>query len=77
MARVILTSTNICPKRAMLLKTKFLAPAYNTKSVGRERLMERLTPRSARKLVLISAPAGYGKTTLISQWLHTHERTFC
>lgn len=61
----------------MLLKTKFLAPAYNTKSVGRERLMERLTPRSARKLVLISAPAGYGKTTLISQWLHTHERTFC
>lgn len=61
----------------MLLKTKFLAPAYNTKSVGRDRLMERLAPRSARKLVLISAPAGYGKTTLISQWLHTHERAFC
>ncbi len=61
----------------MLLKTKFLAPAYNTRSVGRDRLLARLAPRSARKLMLISAPAGYGKTTLVSQWLHTHERPFC
>jgi len=61
----------------MLLQTKFLAPAYNSKSVERSRLLDRLGPRSARKLVLISAPAGYGKTTLVSQWLHSHEKDFC
>jgi len=27
--------------------------------------------------VLVSAPAGYGKTTLVSQWLHSHEKDFC
>jgi len=61
----------------MLLQTKFLAPAYNAKSVTRNRLLDRLEPRSARKLVLISAPAGYGKTTLVSQWLHSHDKDFC
>jgi len=61
----------------MLLQTKFLAPAYNAKSVERSRLIERLQPRNARKLVLIAAPAGYGKTTLVLQWLHSHEKNFC
>ena len=61
----------------MLLQTKFLAPAYNPKSVQRERLIKRLSPRIARKMVLISAPAGYGKTTLVSQWLHNYAEKFC
>lgn len=60
----------------MLLQTKFLAPAYNTSSVDRSRLLNRLDPRSARKLVLISAPAGFGKTTLVLQWLHSHDKSF-
>ena len=60
----------------MLLQTKFLAPAYNTSSVDRSRLINRLDPRSARKLVLISAPAGFGKTTLVLQWLHSHDKSF-
>lgn len=60
----------------MLLQTKFLAPAYNPKSVKREHLLERLEPRRARKLVLISAPAGFGKTTLVLQWLHNNNREF-
>jgi LuxR family maltose regulon positive regulatory protein len=58
----------------MLLKTKFLAPAFNTKSVIRQRLLERLQPRSARKLLLVSAPAGYGKTTVVLQWLHSNDQ---
>ena len=62
---------------AMLLQTKLLAPAYNTKSVERAQLLSRLIPRNGRKLTLISAPAGYGKTTLVSQWLHKHETEFC
>ena len=61
----------------MLLKTKFLAPAFNERSVDRQRLLERLTSRPARKLVLVSAPAGYGKTTLILQWLHQQDRRIC
>ncbi|KZZ69504.1 hypothetical protein A3765_00375 [Oleiphilus sp. HI0130] len=61
----------------MLLKTKFLAPAYNLKSVSRSRLLDRLNARAARKLVLVSAPAGFGKTTLILQWLHKQDRKIC
>jgi LuxR family maltose regulon positive regulatory protein len=61
----------------MLLLTKFLAPAYNPKSVKRERLLKRLSPRHARKLILVSAPAGYGKTTLVSQWLHNFSEQSC
>lgn len=61
----------------MLLQTKFLAPTYNAKSVDRSRLLDRLDVRSARKLVLIAAPAGFGKTTLALQWLNSHEKAFC
>ena len=41
-----------------------------TRLVSRPRLIERLNagPRSGRKLTLISAPAGFGKTTLLSEW---------
>jgi len=37
--------------------------------VSRPRLSERLNEGLHRKLTLISAPAGFGKTTLVSQWL--------
>ncbi len=61
----------------MLLKTKFLAPAINSRSVERSRLVKHLMSRAGRKLILLTAPAGYGKTTLVSQWLHTFEKNFC
>ncbi|MFC2023167.1 LuxR C-terminal-related transcriptional regulator [Chloroflexota bacterium] len=38
--------------------------------VSRPRLIERLSAGLDRKLALISAPAGFGKTTLISEWVH-------
>ena len=37
----------------------------------RPRLAERLDPESGRKLTLLSAPAGFGKTTLLSKWLES------
>ncbi|KZZ22246.1 hypothetical protein A3752_06995, partial [Oleiphilus sp. HI0081] len=43
----------------------------------RKHLLERLELRSGRKLVLVSAPAGYGKTTLVSQWLHHSKSKHC
>jgi len=61
----------------MLLKTKFLAPAYNPKSVDRDRLLTRLNNRHGRKLITVVAPAGYGKTTLVTQWIHSQECTYC
>jgi LuxR family maltose regulon positive regulatory protein len=38
--------------------------------VPRPRLIERLNAGLDRKLTLISAPAGFGKTTLLSEWIH-------
>jgi membrane protease YdiL (CAAX protease family) len=52
--------------------TKFHIPPWRATAVSRPRLRERLTAglRDNRKLTLVSAPAGYGKTTLITDWLH-------
>ena len=36
--------------------------------VSRPRLAERLNEGVTRKLTLISAPAGFGKTTLLNEW---------
>ena len=53
------------------LRTKFHIPAWRTGAVSRSRLLERLQAGliDGRKLTLVSAPAGYGKTTLMAEWL--------
>ncbi|PKO16118.1 MAG: hypothetical protein CVU39_08820 [Chloroflexi bacterium HGW-Chloroflexi-10] len=55
-----------------LLETKFHMPPQRTGEMSRPRLMNLLNAglEKKRKLALISAPAGYGKTTLIAEWLH-------
>src|SRR6266498_127542 len=53
----------------MLLATKLYIPPPRPKVVLRPRLIERLNEGLYRKLTLISAPAGFGKTTLVSEWL--------
>ncbi|MDF0750416.1 LuxR C-terminal-related transcriptional regulator [Marinobacter sp. 71-i] len=52
----------------MLLTTKFLRPTADPRSVQRERLCALLQPESVKRLNLVVAPAGFGKTTLVSQW---------
>ncbi|WP_417514938.1 LuxR C-terminal-related transcriptional regulator [Marinobacter sp.] len=52
----------------MLLTTKFLRPASDPRAVWRERLSSLLTPGDPKRLNLVIAPAGFGKTTLVSQW---------
>jgi LuxR family maltose regulon positive regulatory protein len=56
---------------APLLKTKLYIPPIRPGLVSRPRLVERLDEglRTGRKLTLISAPAGFGKTTLLSEWI--------
>ena len=51
-----------------LLLTKLYVPPPSPKIVLRPRLIEQLNEGLHRKLILISAPAGFGKTTLISEW---------
>ena len=53
-----------------LLGTKLRAPLPRRRLVARERLVDRLRTGTTRpRLVLVSAPAGFGKTTLLAQWL--------
>ncbi|HEX7557052.1 MAG TPA: hypothetical protein VF338_10545, partial [Leptolinea sp.] len=52
-----------------LLATKLFIPPPRPKIVLRPRLVERLTNGLKGKLTLISAPAGFGKTTLLSEWI--------
>jgi LuxR family transcriptional regulator, maltose regulon positive regulatory protein len=52
-----------------LLETKLYVPASRRGDVPRPRLGERLDRGAATKLTLVSAPAGFGKTTLLAAWL--------
>jgi LuxR family maltose regulon positive regulatory protein len=52
-----------------LLKTKLYIPPVRPGLVSRPRLIERLNAGLNRKLTLVSAPAGFGKTTLVSEWV--------
>lgn len=60
----------------MLLRTRFYIPPLKPEHLVRTQLIERLQHTRGAELVLISAPAGYGKTTLVSQWLHAHSQSF-
>ena len=52
-----------------VLGTKIHLPAPRRDLVPRPRLTERLGPGPCPRLVLVSAPAGFGKTTVLCQWL--------
>ncbi len=52
-----------------LLATKLYAPSTRTNIVTRSRLTERLDEGVMGKLTLICAPPGFGKTTLLSEWI--------
>lgn len=53
----------------VLLQTKLSSPQIGQQLIQRSRLVDRLNQGLGRKLTLITAPAGYGKTTLVCQWL--------
>jgi LuxR family maltose regulon positive regulatory protein len=54
---------------APLLETKLYVPRPRPALVPRPRLSQRLDRGTTSKLILISAPAGFGKTTLLTEWL--------
>src|SRR5713101_8580656 len=54
-----------------LLSTKLTSPRLRSSLVSREQLLARLDEGLQHKLTLLSAPAGFGKTTLVSEWIAT------
>ena len=52
----------------LLLATKLALPRPRTQLIPRSHLVERLQQGVAGALTLVSAPAGFGKTTLLAQW---------
>jgi LuxR family maltose regulon positive regulatory protein len=57
-----------------ILRTKLHRPASPVDVVARPSLIERLHRGQDGTLTLVTAPAGYGKSTLVSQWLETCTR---
>ncbi|MDH5466069.1 MAG: LuxR C-terminal-related transcriptional regulator [Candidatus Aminicenantes bacterium] len=53
-----------------LVTTKLYVPRLRPYVVSRPRLLDKLDEVKDRKLALVSAPAGFGKTTLLSDWIN-------
>lgn len=55
-----------------LIHTKIAPPAWMGEQIRRDLLLSRLDGALRRRLTLIHAPAGYGKTSLLAQWRKRH-----
>ena len=53
-----------------LMATKLYVPKLRRGLVARPRLLERMGNGAEARLTLVSAPAGFGKTTVLAAWLH-------
>jgi LuxR family maltose regulon positive regulatory protein len=51
-----------------VVATKLFIPQVRPRRVARSRLVDSLNEGVSRKLTVVTAPAGYGKTTLLSEW---------
>ncbi|MCK4726465.1 MAG: hypothetical protein KAT29_11705, partial [Anaerolineales bacterium] len=72
--RLLMTHTREEGETTLLLKTKLHMPHLVGSFIPRPHLVEQLNRDLDRKLTLLSAPAGYGKTTLMAAWLRSCER---
>jgi LuxR family maltose regulon positive regulatory protein len=54
-----------------LIKTKFFIPGLSENLIEKCNVFEKLNEGLKKKLTIVSAPAGFGKTTFITQWLNT------
>lgn len=68
-------SFNDIVQRYSLLATKLRAPRPRAGLVPRPRLTARIAEGLLRQLTLVSATAGFGKTTLLSEWIHRKDES--
>ncbi len=61
----------------VLLATKFFAPPFNENWLARPALMKKLRYGARGKITLVCAPAGFGKTTLLSGWQKERSLPIC
>jgi LuxR family transcriptional regulator, maltose regulon positive regulatory protein len=62
--------STVAPRpQAQLSPSKLFIPALDTDLVVRDRLRTRLSAANGARMILVSAPAGSGKTTLIADWV--------
>src|ERR1700733_7057454 len=59
-------------ERAIVLATKLNNPHINNQLIQRTTLLDAIAVALRRKITLVSAPAGWGKTTLLAQWVVSH-----
>ena len=59
---------------ASLIHTKLYPPRMSSDLIPRARLLERLNAGLGGKVTLVCAPAGFGKTTLLAEWVETINR---
>ncbi len=62
------------PEGDLLLATKTTVPRLREGRVARPRLLERLRAATVREFVLVCAPAGFGKSTLLADWVQLDRR---
>ena len=54
-----------------ILLSKIYVPKMKPELVSRPRLLDKLNEGLSGKLTIVSSPAGFGKTTLLSQWVNS------
>ena len=68
-SRGIVSGEKSSPERGALLATKLHPPALRHKRISRPALVAALAAGVGYKLTLLDAPAGWGKTTVLAQWI--------
>jgi LuxR family maltose regulon positive regulatory protein len=71
----VINPSNASALQPTILSTKLHIPRPRALRVERAALLTRLNGAFAHTLTLLSAPAGYGKTTLLSDCLHQLPRS--
>ena len=59
-----------------MLKSRFHKPPIASDIIYRERVVNKLNQYAEKSLVLVSAPAGYGKSIMVSQWLESQKKRY-
>jgi LuxR family maltose regulon positive regulatory protein len=67
------TASRASPSGPLLVDSKLRAPPLREGMITRPHLVELLNAGADRKLTLLSAPTGFGKTTLLAQWRAAEE----